>query len=129
MRQITVLDVTAGTGGFITVRVAFWYAIVAAKAYPKNNFQSAIDPNLVTGGNVASGTTRQPVSQAEITSLQNGSVLEEVFPFTFPNSYSEATIEQHLLDLWTARNAAVQGQPNPIAFYGLAQDSVSGWGT
>lgn len=114
-RQIIVLDISQANGGQKAVRVAFWFPIAQAKAYPKPTFQSAVDPTLAQAG--------QPSAQ-EISDLRAGLVLEEVGVYIFASSYTTAQIKADLQQLYTDRLAAVTAQPNPISFYGVSFDGA-----
>lgn len=117
MRQIIVLEVTQANPGQKLVKVAFWFPIAQAKAYPKPTFQSGIDPTLA-GANAP--------TNAEIADLRAGVVLEEVANYPFASSFTNAEIKAELQRLYTDRAVAIAALPNPIAFYGVSYDPATG---
>lgn len=114
-RQIIVLEVNQGTAGYKAIKVVFWFAIAAAKQYPKPTFQSSVDAVLAGGG---------AVSQGELAQLQSGALLEEVQVLNFASTYTALEIKAELQRLYTDRAAAVAVLPNPISFYGVSFDGL-----
>lgn len=101
------MEVNPAAGGETSVRACFWFT--QSQAIPKPGFVSQL---------------KTPTA-AEATSLQDGSVVEEVFERTFPTGKTEAAIKAELAALYVARKAYRDAQPNVNAFYGKFWDGTT----
>jgi len=100
---------TTPNGSSIIILAAFWYNITTGiTAKP-------------TASSQWSGATA-----ADNTAIQNGTVIEEIEPFPFPLGVQGTTIKDVLLSRWNVRNGELNGQ-GPNVYYGIFNDSVSGW--
>ena len=109
-KDIIILDVNAGDGGFNTVKCCFWIP----------------NPNPVPRpAGVTSAYANADAS--EVAAIQAGSVIEEVRSFSFPNTLSQAQVEANLLAMYNARKTWYAAQVPPGKFYGIYHDSVTGW--
>ena len=107
-KQIIILDeVSNGTN--VSVNTAFWYPIASGL-------------RVQTNGSIWSGA-----SAAENLAIQTGTVREEIQSFTFAIGTPAATIKSVFLQVWTARNAQINGI-GPNQHFGIFYDpGAGGW--
>lgn len=108
-RQIIILETNPADGGQKTVRCVFWFAIAAGSRIPLPSFVSEF---------------KTPTTE-EATALQDGSVVEEVHTYHYPNSYNATSIRAALAAAWTDRKAWRDAQPNTGQFYGSSWDGTT----
>lgn len=122
-KDICVLDIRDSTGGFITLRCAFWLA--ATNAYPSPGLTSSY-VNITTDANTS----------GILAAIQAGTIIEEVYSFQFPVSWIGSAnwgiaVEPLLLAYLNARkayHAGTQGAlPDVGAKFAVLHDSASGW--
>jgi hypothetical protein len=113
-KQIIVLG-KSQTETEVTYNVLFWFPITS-KPQPQTT-GSAWTP--VTG--ISTGA-----AAAENTAIQNGTVKEESYSFSFPVGTPVATIEAYLQQAWTNRNAQIAGV-GAYQYYGSYYDGAA-WG-
>lgn len=90
------------------IEVVFWFSITQGA--------EAVTSNSLWNG----------ASSAENTAIQNGSVKEEAFTFTYPVSLAATNIKADLQQRWTNRNAEIGGI-GPAVYYGIYLDNSTGW--
>lgn len=120
-KQICLLDIRDTTPGFVTIRCCFWFPVTGA--YPEPNFVSSY-PDVTTDPNAA----------GIAAALTAGTLIEEVYSFTFPTSAvdnSWSTVELILLAYYNARKNYRAGTasvlPDPGSKLGTMYDSATGW--
>jgi hypothetical protein len=106
-KEIIVLT-QATNGTTVDYKIAFWYPITSGVA-------------TTTLGSVWSGA-----STAENNAILAGTVIEEVSSYSFPVGTPATAIKPVLQQVWTDRNAQINGI-GPNVFFGVFFDSVSGW--
>ena len=115
-KQIIILDISENQGGISNIRCVFWFSV--SSAFPNSGFVSAYPG--ITG--------------ADQTALNNGTVIEEIHQFQFPNTSivnTWSTVEAVLLAFYNARKSYRAGTtvalPDPGAKYQIYNDSSTGW--
>lgn len=111
-KQIVILETNTDNGGAFSVRLVFWFPIVAGKQVPI----PALTKSLWTGA-----------SAAEITALQNGSVVEELRNFSFAKTETTANIKLFLAKAYADRKTYLDSLPFVGQFYGIYLDDTTGW--
>jgi hypothetical protein len=111
-KQIIVLDTNPSDGGAINVRCAMWFPVTAGKEWPLGS---------------GAGSAFTSASAAEIQSIQQGQVVEEVKAYNFPSTTTVANIKVALVNSYTSRNAFLVTQPFKGQFYGVFFDSSNTW--
>src|SRR5262245_37316559 len=107
-KEIIILDVLRGPGGDRSIRCALWFPIPLARRVPKPGATSIFRNALA----------------AEITDLQTGAVIEEVYDFQVPGATTAAQIKTFLEAKWSARNTEISNLPDPNQFYGIFWDGT-----
>ena len=110
-KEVVVLTVRQDVAGLYNVTCVFWLAVPSGSEFPQPTFTSRW----------------LGASPAENSLLQAGNVVEEVYTFWFPNTYTKAQIETELSNAYSARQGGYAGQPKTGQFYGLYLDSATGW--
>ena len=113
-KRVIALSATPN-GSSIIILAAFWY-----------NITSGITPRPNISSQWIASPNSPGASTADNTAIQNGTVIEEIEPFPFPLGVQGATIKDVLLSRWNVRNGELNGQ-GPDVYYGIFNDSVSGW--
>lgn len=98
----------ATNGADVCYTIANWYVITTGQ-------------QAQTAGSVWTGA-----SAAENTSIQNGSILEEINTQCFPVGQDVTSIKSVLQKFWSVRNGQIGGI-GPAQFQGVFFDSVTGW--
>jgi hypothetical protein len=111
-KEIIILRVTTGPGGDTNVGLAAWFAVAAGREIPPTRTVTSAWPDA---------------SAAEVAAIQAGQVIEEVYSFQYPVTFTKAQIQTDLVSKWNARAAQIAARPNPNQFFGVFFDSVSGW--
>jgi hypothetical protein len=110
-KQIIILD-QVSNGTSVTVNIAFWYPITSGA-------------KVQTNGSVWPGA-----SAVDNTAIQTGAMREEVQSFTFAIGTPPAAIKTVLQQMWTARNAQLNGI-GPNQYFGIFYDPTvvtnGGW--
>jgi hypothetical protein len=106
-KQIVVLSQDSN-GTEVSYTVALWFPITSGA-------------RVQTSGSVWTGA-----SAAENSAIQAGTVKEETVGRSFPVGTTAAAIKSVLQQMWTERNAQINGI-GPNVFYGIFFDSVTGW--
>lgn len=108
-KQIIILSRTQGPGGDQDVTALFWFAVTASQ-------QVAI-PNVTT---LWRGAT-----QAELSALRAGTVVERIYRAQYPVGFTLAQIESALVTAYGDANTVFQALPNPNQFYGTSWDGAT----
>jgi hypothetical protein len=111
-KKLIVLETNTNDGGQFTVRVAFWFPIIASKRVPI----PALTKSSWTGANAT-----------EVQALADGSYIEEVKQYSFAASETTANIKIFLAKAWTDRKAYLDTLPYIGQYYGVYLDDVNVW--
>jgi len=112
-KEIIALRVRPGSGSTnIDVTWLFWLAVPAGQEIALPVGAASVWPGA---------------SAAENAAIQAGQVIEEQHGAQWPAGTPAATIKAALVSAFTARQAIVNGQPNPNQYFGVFFDSVTGW--
>lgn len=109
-KQVIILSIDQGDPGLINVNCAFWIAVPPGSEIPQS-----------TGRSAWSGA-----STAELTALQNGTVLEKTNSFVFSSAKTKAQIEADLAAAFNSLQTAFTTRPVG-QFFGVFLDSATGW--
>ena len=109
-KQIIVLDTNPADGGAISVRCAMWFPVTAGKEWPLGS---------------GAGSAWVGASAAEVQSIQQGQVVEEVKAYNYPSTTTVPNIKTALVNSWTSRNAFLATQPFKGQFYGVFLENSS----
>lgn len=110
-KQIIVLVTGKGPGGDTLVNWLFWLAVAAGRELPLPGAVSAW-----TGASVA-----------ENAAIAAGTVIEVAHAAQYPANFTKSQIEAKLSAQFTTEQAALTAAPNPMQFFGVFFDSVTGW--
>jgi hypothetical protein len=110
-KQIIILETNPADGGTNSTLVVLWVAVPLARRVPRPNAQSKWEG----------------ASAADVTAIQDGSILEEVHNVRVPASYTAAETKAVLEKFRTDRVAWLGAQPNKVQYAGVFFDSVTGW--
>lgn len=115
-RQIIVLNAVVANG-FITATAAFWLAAPANLTIPAPNFVSRVPlvANVPAWGATA----------AEVTALQAGTVLEQIFNTGQISAASAIAVETALQTAYTAAQAALTAQAASFLFVGSSWNGTT----
>lgn len=113
-RQIIVLETNPSDGGYISLNYVFWFAVPVGHEVTKPQFVSQ-----------AKGSAAP--NAAELTALQNGTVLEFYRSQSFSNTFTAAQIKAELQAEFASQQAYINSLPNINQYYGVFFDSVNGW--
>ena len=108
-KQIVIIETNTADGGSNTVRAVFWFAVPVARRVPR--------PDITA-------SAYKDATAAEMTALQDGSVLEEVKLQGFPASQTGATIKATLVQQYTDRATYLATLPFKLQFYGVFYDGA-----
>lgn len=111
-KQIIVLDTNPADGGSISVRCAMWFPVTAGKEWPLGS---------------GAGSAWVGASAAEVQSIQQGQVVEEVKAYSFPSTTTVPNIKTFLVNAYGTRNQFLASQPFKGQFYGVFFDSSNTW--
>lgn len=106
-KEVIILNTIAGVGGMTSVQYVMWLVPPGAAVVPNPNFISSY-----------AGATA-----SEISALQLGTTIEQVFTSEYPSSFTLAAIETDLLAKYNTAQAALTSGINPIQWYGTYYDS------
>jgi hypothetical protein len=113
-KQIIILETTPGNGGDVNVRAAFWFPVVEEKSrLPLPNLSQS----------VWSGASAE-----DLTSLQAGAVIEEVFSKSFPSTFTVEGVQMSLEAHYASRLAFLSQVPFKGELYGLRLEDGA-WST
>ena len=82
-------------------------------------------PNFVSAWVAKTGVSTGP-SAAQVTALQNGTVIEKQFSLPVSTGTLVTTIEQDIEADCKGQQQYLNGQPGPAIFYGFHNDGVPG---
>lgn len=108
-KQIIILTTNPRDGGRIQIAAVYWFAVPLNRRIPA--------PNASSQYASASG--------AEISALQDGSVLEEVRNMELPSSYTTGQIKTALEKDYADRAAYLAAQPFKLQYAGVSWDGAN----
>jgi hypothetical protein len=110
--RIIVLGLDPTRGGFLPLRVVFWYEIpTVADRLPCPGCASAYGE----------------ASADELTKIQSGELIEESFTIEVPDGSTGAFVQTTLANFWTSRKAFLDSKPARGAFYGRTMNDAGVW--
>jgi len=108
-KEVIILEVNTNTPNQMAVHYLLW--LTSTKPVPRPNFNSQW-----TGA-----------SAGETSALQAGTVVEESYSVTFPQSFGTGNIKTFVQDHYNDRQAYFTSQTQPGQYYGVYYDSSTGW--
>lgn len=105
-KQIIILETDPQDGGRLSIRCVYWFAVPAQRRVPDASLTSQF----------------QGIQPAELASLRDGSVLEDVRDISLPSSFTTTEIKVALQKDYTDRGAYLVAQPFRLQYAGVFFD-------